>query len=225
MKMSCKNILSPSILAADFANLGKQLMEIEQAGASYVHIDVMDGLFVPSISFGMPLIRSIRPVSGLIFDVHLMIEEPIRYVREFRDCGADIITVHYEACKDPAATLKEIRNTGARAGLSIKPGTSVETVKSLLPFCDMVLLMSVEPGFGGQKFMEASYERAEELHRMIFQSGYPIDLEIDGGITLDNVNSVLNAGVNVIVAGSAVFKDPYHNTEEFIKRLNTQTES
>ena len=223
--MSCKNILSPSILAADFANLGKQLKEIEQAGASYVHIDVMDGLFVPSISFGMPLIRSIRKVSGLTFDVHLMIEEPVRYVRDFRDCGADIITVHYEACKDIAATLKEIRDTGARAGLSIKPGTSVDVVKELLPLCDMVLLMSVEPGFGGQKFMEVSYERAEMLHRMILDSGYPVDLQIDGGITLDNVSSVLDAGVNVIVAGSAVFKDPYNNTKEFIKRLNTQTKS
>ncbi|MBQ6368869.1 MAG: ribulose-phosphate 3-epimerase [Parasporobacterium sp.] len=223
--MSSENILSPSILAADFANLGKQLKEIEQAGASYVHIDVMDGLFVPSISFGMPLIRSIRKVSGLTFDVHLMIEEPVRYVRDFRDCGADIITVHYEACKDIAATMKEIRDTGARAGLSIKPGTSVDVVKELLPLCDMVLLMSVEPGFGGQKFMEVSYERAEMLHRMILDSGYPVDLQIDGGITLDNVSSVLDAGVNVIVAGSAVFKDPYNNTKEFIKRLNTQTKS
>ena len=223
--MSSENILSPSILAADFANLGKQLKEIEQAGASYVHIDVMDGLFVPSISFGMPLIRSIRKVSGLTFDVHLMIEEPVRYVRDFRDCGADIITVHYEACKDIAATLKEIRDTGARAGLSIKPGTSVDVVKELLPLCDMVLLMSVEPGFGGQKFMEVSYERAEMLHRMILDSGYPVDLQIDGGITLDNVSSVLDAGVNVIVAGSAVFKNPYNNTKEFIKRLNTQTKS
>ena len=223
--MSSENILSPSILAADFANLGKQLKEIEQAGASYVHIDVMDGLFVPSISFGMPLIRSIRKVSGLTFDVHLMIEEPVRYVRDFRDCGADIITVHYEACKDIAATLKEIRDTGARAGLSIRPGTSVDVVKELLPLCDMVLLMSVEPGFGGQKFMEVSYERAEMLHRMILDSGYPVDLQIDGGITLDNVSSVLDAGVNVIVAGSAVFKDPYNNTKEFIKRLNTQMKS
>ena len=149
--MSSKNILSPSILAADFANLGNQLKEIEQAGASYVHIDVMDGLFVPSISFGMPLIRSIRKVSGLIFDVHLMIEEPVRYIREFRECGADIITVHYEACEDVKETLKQIRDSGARAGLSIKPGTAVDVVKELLPFCDMVLLMSVEPGFGGQK--------------------------------------------------------------------------
>lgn len=223
--MSSKNILSPSILAADFANLGNQLKEIEQAGASYVHIDVMDGLFVPSISFGMPLIRSIRKVSGLIFDVHLMIEEPVRYIREFRECGADIITVHYEACEDVKETLKQIRDSGARAGLSIKPGTAVDVVKELLPFCDMVLLMSVEPGFGGQKFMEASYERAEQLYKMIHESGYPIDLEIDGGITLDNVEAVLGTGVNVIVAGSAVFKDPFHYTEEFMKRLNTQTEA
>ena len=214
------NRLSPSILAADFGDLKTQLNEIERAGAQYVHLDVMDGTFVPSISFGMPLITSIRPVSNLVFDVHLMIVEPIRYIREFKECGADIITVHYEACSDVAETLSAIRSEGLKAGLSIKPGTDTSVVESYLSLCDMILLMSVEPGFGGQKFLPASFERAKSLRDMITQSGLPIDLEIDGGITLDNVSDVLKSGVNIIVTGSAVFKDPYINTIRFMKILN-----
>ncbi|MCF0228570.1 MAG: ribulose-phosphate 3-epimerase [Parasporobacterium sp.] len=214
------NILSPSILAADFTALGEQIRDIERGGAEYVHIDVMDGLFVPSISFGMPLIKSIRPVSDIIFDVHLMIEDPIRYIDEFRASGADIITVHYEACRDVGATLKKIHDAGLKTGLSIKPGTDVSVVKDYLPECDMILLMSVEPGFGGQKFMEKSFERARKLRRMINESPYDINLEIDGGITLTNVRDVLDSGVNVIVAGSAVFKEPYENTVKFMEILN-----
>lgn len=215
-----KNILAPSILSADFKHLGQDIDDIKRGGAEYVHIDVMDGMFVPSISFGMPVIKSVRSGSDLVFDVHLMIEEPIRYLKEFRDSGADIITVHLEACSDVKATLKAIRDLGCRAGLSIKPGTETEAVKEYLPLCDMILLMSVEPGFGGQKFMEASVERAAELRAMINSSGLPIDLEIDGGIKLDNVRRVIDAGVNIIVAGSAVFNDPYENTVSFMKILN-----
>ncbi len=214
------NILSPSVLACDFANMGEQLREITEAGAKYVHLDVMDGLFVPSISFGMPLIKSIRPVTDIVFDVHLMINEPIRYIDEFKACGADIITVHYEACSDVAATLKKIREAGLKAGLSIKPKTDVEVLRDYLGLCDMILLMSVEPGFGGQKFIEGSDKKAAAIRQMINESPYDIDLEIDGGINLDNVKTVLDAGVNVIVAGSAVFKDPYGNTEKFMKILN-----
>ena len=214
------NILSPSVLACDFANMGEQLREITEAGAKYVHLDVMDGLFVPSISFGMPLIKSIRPVTDIVFDVHLMINEPIRYIDEFKACGADIITVHYEACSDVAATLKKIREAGLKAGLSIKPKTDVEVLRDYLGLCDMILLMSVEPGFGGQKFIEGSDKKAADIRQMINESPYDIDLEIDGGINLDNVKTVLDAGVNVIVAGSAVFKDPYGNTEKFMKILN-----
>ena len=214
------NILAPSILAADFKKLGIQLEEIAKNGAEYVHIDVMDGKFVPSISFGMPVIKSIRPATEKVFDVHLMIEEPIRYLNEFCESGADIITIHYEACEDVAATLKGIRNLGLKSGLSIKPKTNVEAVKDFLPLCDMILLMSVEPGFGGQKFIDGSLERAMQLRKIIDESGLPIDLEIDGGITLDNVAEVLDAGVNVIVAGSAVFKDPAENTKKFMEILN-----
>jgi len=218
------NILAPSILSADFKNLGRDIQEIDRGGAKYVHIDVMDGKFVPSISFGMPVIKSIRDIGSIVFDVHLMIEEPIRYLKEFKDSGADIITVHYEACSDCRATLQGIRDLGLKAGLSIKPGTDIEVVRDYLDLCDMILLMSVEPGFGGQKFIEASIDRAKALRTMIDEynasgKGY-IDLEIDGGIKLDNVERVLDAGVNIIVAGSAVFKEPYENTVKFMEILN-----
>ena len=218
------NILAPSILSADFKNLGRDIEDIARGGAEYVHIDVMDGSFVPSISFGMPVITSIRNVGDIVFDVHLMIDEPIRYLKEFKECGADIITVHYEACSDVRATLQGIRDLGLKSGLSVKPGTDVEVVREYLDVCDMILLMSVEPGFGGQKFMEASIERAQALRAMIDEynasgKGY-IDLEIDGGIKLDNVERVLDAGVNIIVAGSAVFKAPYENTVKFMEILN-----
>ncbi|MCQ2529738.1 MAG: ribulose-phosphate 3-epimerase [Lachnospiraceae bacterium] len=214
------NILSPSILAADFKKLGAQLEEIGSNGAEYVHIDVMDGKFVPSISFGMPVIKSIRSATEKVFDVHLMIEEPIRYINEFKESGADIITIHYEACADVAATLKAIKDAGLKTGLSIKPKTDTAVVKEFLPLCDMILLMSVEPGFGGQKFIENSTERAKELKALIDESGLNIDLEIDGGINLENVTVVLDAGVNVIVAGSAVFKAPAENTKKFMEILN-----
>lgn len=213
------NVLAPSILSADFKNLKKDIDEIKEGGAEYVHIDVMDGSFVHSISFGMPVIKSIRSGSDLFFDVHLMIDEPIRYIQDFKESGADLITVHYEACSDVSATLKEIRAAGLKSGLSIKPKTDTSVVKEFLPFCDMILLMSVEPGFGGQKFIEGSCERAAQLKKMIDESGLPIDLEIDGGIKLDNVREVLDAGVNVIVAGSAVFKDPLNNTKKFMEIL------
>ena len=215
------NILSPSILAADFGNLKTQLDDIKRAGAQYVHLDVMDGMFVPSISFGMPLIKSIRSISDLVFDVHLMIEEPIRYIKEFKECGADIITVHYEACSDVTETLSAIRKEGLKTGLSIKPGTDTKVLEPYLSLCDMILLMSVEPGFGGQKFMEFSYERASQIRDMIRRSGLSIDLEIDGGITLTNISEVLQSGVNVIVTGSAVFSDPYKNALSFINVLNS----
>ncbi|MBQ6806215.1 MAG: ribulose-phosphate 3-epimerase [Lachnospiraceae bacterium] len=200
-----KNLLSPSILAADFRILGKQIEEADKAGAHYIHIDVMDGVFVPSISFGMPVISTIRSVTQKVFDVHLMIVEPERYIEEFAKCGADIITFHLEATKDVDGVIDLIHQNGCKAGLSIKPGTPVEAVKPYLAKIDMLLIMTVEPGFGGQKYIPESTERIKEARQIIHEMGLTTDIQVDGGITKDNVHVVLEAGANVIVAGSAVF--------------------
>lgn len=212
-------ILSPSILSADFSVLGEQIEEMDRAGAEYIHIDVMDGLFVPSISFGMPVIRSIRGRTEKIFDVHLMIQKPERYINEFADCGADIITFHLEACDCIRETIDLIHSRGVRAGLSIKPATPVSAVLPWMDILDMVLIMSVEPGFAGQKYIPASTEKLREARRMIEESGRPVDLQVDGGIKLDNINMVYEAGANVIVAGSSVFSG---NITENIKAMQAR---
>lgn len=211
-----EKILSPSILSADFARLGEEIREADEAGAQYIHIDVMDGLFVPSISFGMPVIKAIRPVTKKVFDVHLMIDRPERYIREFADCGADIITFHLEACDCIRETVEEIHSLGLKAGLSIKPNTPVDTLKPYLDILDMILIMSVEPGFGGQKYIDTSTEKIRQTRNLIDESGRDIDLEVDGGIKQDNVGMVLEAGANVIVAGSSIFKN---NITENIKAM------
>lgn len=200
------NILSPSILAADCARLGEEIRLAEQAGARYLHIDVMDGLFVPSISFGMCVVSSLRKTTDMVFDVHLMIQEPIRYLSDFAQSGADIITVHLEACENVEETLDRIHSLGKKAGLSIKPGTPVAAAEPYLEKIEMLLIMTVEPGFGGQKYIPESTDRIREARRLIAQKGLEVDIEVDGGITKDNVGVVLDAGANVIVAGSAVFK-------------------
>lgn len=202
-----ETIVSPSILAADFNILGQQIQEVEKSDAKYLHIDVMDGVFVPSISFGMPVITSIRKKTSLFFDVHLMIVEPIRYVEEFAAIGADMITFHLEAAEGHVEeTIDKIHALGCKAGISIKPATPVADVESYLDKLDMVLIMTVEPGFGGQKYIESSTEKIRQMRSLIEKRGLETDIEVDGGITKENVSIVKEAGANVIVAGSAIFK-------------------
>ncbi len=197
--------IAPSILAADFCRLGEQIREIEGAGIKYLHIDVMDGVFVPSISFGMPLIASIRKECGLFFDVHLMIEEPDRYIKDFANAGADGITVHEEACADLKKTLKDIRDLGLKPSVSINPETEVDSIKDVLGMVDMALLMSVHPGFGGQAFMPETLEKARRLKSIREEEGLSFKIELDGGLNRKNIHEAAMAGVDIVVAGTAVF--------------------
>ncbi len=197
--------LSPSLLSADFTQIGSQLEIVENAGTPYLHLDVMDGVFVPNISFGIPVIKSIRKASGMVFDVHLMIVEPEKYIEEFRNAGADIINFHVEATKNPASVIAKIKSLGAKAAITMKPATPVSAIEPYLAELDMVLVMTVEPGFGGQKFMADQLPKIVRLAQLKKENNLHFDIEVDGGIGMGNVKQVLDAGANVIVAGSAVF--------------------
>lgn len=216
-----QNLLSPSILSADFAHLEEDIKRAEAAGTPYLHYDVMDGMFVPSISFGMPVLRSVRKITNMVLDVHLMIVEPERYIDEFVKCGADIITVHYEACKDLKATIQMIKDKGVKAGVTIKPNTPNSVLEDVLDQVDMILLMTVEPGFGGQSYIPSSTEKIRELRRMLDERGLKTDIEVDGGIKKNNLQMVLDAGANVIVAGSAIFEgDIEQNVKDFLSIMD-----
>lgn len=215
------NYLAPSILSADFSKLGEQIETIDKAGAQYVHFDVMDGSFVPNISFGAPVLKSIRKCTERKIDAHLMVEEPIRFVEDFAKAGADIITVHAEACKHLDRTLEFIKEQGALAGVALNPATPLSAIEWVLPKVDMVLIMTVNPGFGGQKLIPYTIEKVRKLKQMIDENGYNIDIQVDGGINKDNVTSVLEAGANVFVAGSAVFNGNIEeNVQAFLEKLN-----
>ena len=213
------NKLSPSILSADFSRLGEDIKKIEAGGADYVHIDVMDGSFVPNITIGAPVVKSIRKITNMTFDVHLMINNPDMFIEDFHAAGADIITVHQEACIHLHRTIQKIKSLGLKAGVSLNPATPVSTIKDIIQDVDMVLLMSVNPGFGGQSLIYNVKEKFLDLKELMYKKNIVKDIEIDGGVTLDNLREVLDWGANVIVAGSAIYNadDVIKRTQEFKK--------
>ena len=199
--------ISPSILSADFSKLGEEIINVDKAGADFIHIDVMDGNFVPNISIGLPVIKSIRNKTEKVFDVHLMIENPSRYIDEFVDAGADIITIHYEAEKHIDRAIEYIKSKGVKAGVSLNPGTPTYVLKDIIEKLDLVLIMSVNPGFGGQKFIPYALNKIKEVKEMSLEFNKDLLIEVDGGVDKNNSKSIIEAGANVLVAGSAIFGD------------------
>ena len=214
------HLVSPSLLAADFGNLEKDVIMVNKSQADWLHLDIMDGVFVPNISFGFPVVEYVKKVAEKPLDVHLMIVDPDRYLTRFRDAGANILTVQYEACTHLQRTVTEIHNLGMKAGVALNPHTPVLLLKNILPFIDMVLIMTVNPGFGGQSFIMESYNKITELRKMIDTGGYNVLIEVDGGIDTKNAAKLIESGVNVLVAGNSVFSsdDPI-NTIQRLKKL------
>lgn len=212
--------LSPSILSADFSRLGEQIKEAEKAGADYIHVDVMDGRFVPNITIGAPVVKALRPVTKLPLDIHLMIEEPLNQITAFIKAGADIITVHAEACTHLHRTVQLIRESGAKVGVSLNPATPLTALDEILPYLDLVLIMSVNPGFGGQPFIKESTDKISRLRQLMDKRNLQAELEVDGGITAERAPEVVKAGARVLVAGTAIFH-PDETVGEAIKRLRS----
>ena len=213
--------ISPSILSADFSRLGEEIIALEKAGADYIHIDVMDGHFVPNITIGPEVIKRLRPITRLTFDVHLMIEPVDKFVKDFVEAGADIITFHPEATKNLSETIKLIKSFGKKVGVSLKPGSPISLVESFLEQIDLILIMSVNPGFGGQKFMPEVLDKMKQLKNMIDEKKLNIDIEIDGGINFNNSKKVKNYGANILVSGSTVFKENNSDLKKNIQLLRS----
>ena len=212
-----KYVIAPSILSADFTQLGKDIKETEEGGAAYLHFDVMDGMFVPNISFGMPVIKAIRGLTNKFLDVHLLIEEPIRNLQQFKEAGADMVTVHVEACEDVEKTIDEIHKLGIKAGLACYPDTHVDDIVPYINKVDMILIMTVHPGFGGQSYIDECTEKVEIVNAIVNEFRLDTLIQVDGGVNTENVCIPLDAGANVIVAGSAVYKGDVENNIEIFK--------